>query len=64
MKGDRLEGKYMPMFIAEEVEKAIPEAAIYNKEGEIEDWNYRVIIPVMFQMIKDLKKSLKEAKKG
>lgn len=64
MKGDRLEGKYMPMFIAEEVEKAIPEAAIYNKEGIIEDWNYRVIIPVMFQMIKDLKKSLKEAKKG
>jgi hypothetical protein len=45
------------MFIAEDVEKYLPEAADYKK-GQIEDWNYRFMVPVMFQMIKSLKSRL------
>lgn len=54
-ESDPMNGKEMPMFIAEEVAKTIPEAVIYNAEGEVEDWNARVIIPVQHQMILDQK---------
>lgn len=64
---DPFNGKDMPMFLAEDVEKHMPEAAVY-KDGKIEDWNYRVMIPAMFAMLKeqhqeieDLKKQLKGA---
>ena len=46
---------------AEEVEEFLPEAALYEN-GQVEDWNYRVMIPVMLQMIKDLRSELKELK--
>lgn len=52
--GDQLEGKVMPMFIAEDVEEHLPEAVLYE-DGQVEDWNYRVMIPAMFQMIKSQK---------
>ncbi len=51
---DVFNGKNMPMFLAEDVEKHMPEAAVY-KDGEIEDWNYRVMIPAMFAMLKQQK---------
>ena len=51
-------GKYMPMFIAENVEEFLPEAASHNSEGMTEDWNYRVMIPAMFQMIKSQKETI------
>ena len=64
---DPFNGKDMPMFLAEDVEKHMLEAAVY-KDGKIEDWNYRVMIPAMFAMLKeqhqeieDLKKQLKGA---
>ena len=53
-KDDPGVGKYMPMFIAEEVDDILPEAAV-RESGLVEDWNDRVMIPVMFQMIKDQK---------
>lgn len=66
---DVFNGKDMPMFLAEDVKKHMPEAAVYNKDGEIEDWNYRVMIPAMFAMLKQqkseinsLKQELKEIK--
>ena len=63
MDTDARNGIYLPMFIAEDVEKYLPEAADC-KDGQAEDWNYRFMIPVMFQMIKSLKAELEVLKSG
>lgn len=59
---DIFNGKNMPMFLAEDVEKHMPEAAVYNKDGKIEDWNYRVMIPAMFAMFKQQKSEIDSLK--
>lgn len=58
---DVFNGKNMPMFLAEDVEKHMPEAAVY-KDGKIEDWNYRVMIPAMFAMLKQQKSEIDSLK--
>lgn len=58
-KDDQMNGVYMPMLIAEEVAEAVPEAAII-RNGKVEDWNHRVLIPVMFQMLKSQKKEIEK----
>lgn len=58
---DVFNGKNMPMFLAEDVEKHMPEAAVY-KDGKIEDWNYRVMIPAMFAMMKQQKSEIDSLK--
>lgn len=60
---DIFNGKNMPMFLAEDVEKHMPEAAVYNKDGKIEDWNYRVMIPAMFAMLKQQKSEIDSLKR-
>ena len=50
-KGDENEGRYIPMFIAENTNEYLPEAT-RHENGLVEDWNYRVMIPAMFAMIK------------
>lgn len=50
-KGDENEGRYIPMFIAENTDEYLPEAT-RHENGLVEDWNYRVMIPAMFAMIK------------
>ena len=52
-----------PMFIAEDVEKYAPLAVDHNKEGQAENWNYRIMIPYMFQMLKEQKKEIEQLKK-
>lgn len=59
---DPFNGKDMPMFLAEDVEKHMPEAAVY-KDGKIEDWNYRVMIPAMFAMLKEQHQEIEKLKK-
>lgn len=68
-EGDENEGRYLPMFIAEDVEKHFPQAATHAN-NQIEDWNYRMMIPAMFAMIKqqkseidNLKENIKELRK-
>ena len=68
-EGDENEGRYLPMFIAEDVEEHFPEAATHE-HGQVEDWNYRMMIPAMFAMIKqqkseidNLKEDIKELRK-
>ncbi len=51
-----------PMFIAEEIDAIMPEAVNHLPDGRAETWNYRVMIPVMFQMIKSLKNEITELK--
>lgn len=54
---DENEGRYIPMFIAEDVEKYFPEAT-RHANGLVEDWNERIMIPAMFAMIKSQKSEI------
>ena len=60
-EGDENEGRYIPMFIAENVAEHLPEASIHEN-GLIEDWNARVMIPAMFAMIKQQHEEINELK--
>ena len=62
-EGDENEGRYLPMFIAEDVEKHFPEAATHE-HGQVEDWNYRMMIPAMFAMIKQQKEEIESLKQA
>lgn len=57
VKGDENEGRYIPMFIAEDVEEYFPEAT-RHANGLVEDWNERIMIPAMFAMIKSQKSEI------
>lgn len=61
IEGDENEGRYLPMFVAEDVEKYLPEA-VTHENGQVEDWNYRVMIPAMFAMIKKQHEEIQELK--
>ena len=68
---DERHGVEHPMFIAEDIEEYAPLAVDHNKEGQAENWNYRIMIPYMFQMLKEQKKEIEqlveyieESKKG
>ena len=63
MEGDENEGKYLPMFIAEDVEKYFPQAVIHEG-SQVEDWNYRIMIPAMFAMIKQQKEEIESLKQA
>ncbi len=43
----------VPGFYAEDVYKQYPEGVIFNEDGQIEDWNYRTMIPAMMKVIQD-----------
>lgn len=62
VKGDENEGRYIPMFIAEDVENFFPEAT-RHANGQVEDWNERIMIPAMFAMIKAQKKKIDQQEK-
>lgn len=62
VKGDENEGRYIPMFIAENVEAFFPEAT-RHQNGLVEDWNERIMIPAMFAMIKAQKKKIDQQDK-
>lgn len=49
-------------FIAEELEKVYPIACMYNSDGEVDNWNDRIVITALFQIIKNIYKELKELK--
>lgn len=47
-----------PMFIAEDVEQYFKIGVDHNEKGQAENWNYRVMIPAMFQMLKSQKEEI------
>ena len=49
------------MFIAENTDEYLPEAT-RHENGLVEDWNYRVMIPAMFAMIKQQHEEINELK--
>lgn len=62
VEGDENEGRYIPMFIAEDVERFFPEAT-RHQSGLVEDWNERIMIPAMFAMLKSQKEQLDRQEK-
>lgn len=62
VKGDENEGRYIPMFIAENVEAFFSEAT-RHQNGLVEDWNERIMIPAMFAMLKNQKAQLDRQEK-
>lgn len=62
VEDDENEGRYIPMFIAEDIEEYFPEAT-RHANGQVEDWNERIMIPAMFAMIKSQKEQLDRQEK-
>lgn len=56
--GDRFEGKPLPGFYAEDVYDAFPEGAMLNESGQVEDWNYRTMVPAMMKLIQDQQETI------
>ena len=52
--------KEMPMFIAEDIDRRFPIAVDHNEKGKAENWNYRIMIPCMFAMLKNEHEKVKE----
>ena len=50
---DERYGKKMPMFIAEDIDQKFPIAVDHDEKGRAENWNYRIMIPCMFAMLKN-----------
>ena len=61
--GDRFEGKPLPGFYAEDVYDAFPEGAMINESGQVEDWNYRTMIPAMMKLIQDQQETINSLNK-
>ena len=53
MEQDERCGKEMPMFIAEDIDRRLPIAVDHDEKGRAENWNYRIMIPCMFAMLKN-----------
>lgn len=60
MEQDERCGKEMPMFIAEDIERRFPIAVDHNEKGKAENWNYRIMIPCMFAMLKNEHEKVKD----
>lgn len=50
-KGDQRYGKTHIGLLAEDVKQHYPIAANYNKDGDVEDWSERYLIPPMLKLI-------------
>lgn len=57
---DERYGKEMPMFIAEDIDRRFPLAVDHNEKGKAENWNYRIMIPCMFAMLKNEHEKVKD----
>ncbi|MGN1202776.1 MAG: tail fiber domain-containing protein [Eubacterium sp.] len=47
---------------AEDVDKFYPNACIYNKNGEPESWQDRIMIPAMLKLIQEQKQEIESLK--
>ncbi|MDO5799101.1 MAG: hypothetical protein Q4Q33_08700 [Eubacteriales bacterium] len=59
-KNDDLYNKTIPGFYAEEIADILPEAVIHDDQGRPEDWNQRILIPLMLKLIQDMNQRIKE----
>lgn len=59
-EGDEKEGVTIPGFFAEDVERCIPEAVYHNKDGKVENWMERIMLPLMLRVIQDQQHRIEE----
>ena len=59
-KDDEWYRKNLPMIIAEDVNEVCYEACCHDEDGQVTDWNYRVLIPVHQQMLVEQHKKILE----
>ena len=59
-KGDEKEGVTLPGFFAEDVERCIPEAVYHNRDGKVENWMERIMLPLMLRVIQDQQHRIEE----
>lgn len=57
-ENDRLVGKQIPGFYAENVQMLYPDGVRYDADGYAEDWNERTIIPAMLKLIQEQKSQI------
>ena len=60
-EGDELLGKPIPGFYAENVEEAFP-VGVYHRDGLVENWEARRIIPAMLMLIQHQQKEIEALK--
>lgn len=53
-------GQTVPGIIAEDVEQIYPSAVIHNKEGKVESWDERRLIPGMLALIQEQDKKIQQ----
>ena len=53
-------GQTVPGIIAEDVEQIYPSAVIHNKDGEVESWDERRLIPGMLALIQEQDKKIQQ----
>ena len=61
--GDEMEGKAIPGFYAEDIEGLVPIAVYHNKDGQVENWQERVILPLMLKVIQEQQHEIDELKR-
>ena len=61
--GDEMEGKAIPGFYAEDIEDLVPIAVYHNKDGQVENWQERVILPLMLKVIQEQQHEIDELKR-
>jgi hypothetical protein len=61
-KEDLRYNRYVPGFLAEDMAEYYPIAAEYTEDGEIEDWNVRMVVPPMLALIQDAYKEIETLK--
>ena len=60
---DERYGKEMPMFLAEDIDQHFPLAVDHDEQDRAENWNYRIMIPCMFAMLKNEHEKVIEVKR-
>ena len=53
-ENDQMNNKSVPGMYAEDVFESFPEATYNNAEGQIENWNERMILPAMLKLLQEL----------
>ena len=61
---DERNGIYYPMLIAEDLQETVPLAVNHDAEGRPDDWNVRVIIPLIMQVLKNQKNEIEQLKEN
>lgn len=61
--GDEMEGEAIPGFYAEDIEGLVPVAVYHNKDGQVENWQERVILPLMLKIIQEQQHEIDELKR-